>query len=80
MSGLYVAGKLKQMARAYGNISLFKAYLDITLEYNAHNSKQSGLHSELQSAGISLTHCPHNGKKDVADKVIIGRRCFAIVC
>ena len=30
------------------------------------------LRSELQSSGVSLTDCPHNGRKDVADKMILG--------
>ena len=32
----------------------------------------SSIPSELQSSGISLIHCPHNGGKEVADKMLIG--------
>ena len=32
----------------------------------------SSLRSELQSYGLSLIDCPHQGRKDVADKMIIG--------
>jgi hypothetical protein len=30
------------------------------------------LRSELQSSGVSLTDCPHNGRKNVADQMIMG--------
>jgi hypothetical protein len=31
------------------------------------------LRSELQSSGVSLVDCPHNGRKEVADKMLIGQ-------
>lgn len=64
-----VDGILK-VVQHLGSIILFKAYVEITLD--PPNSKTMLLHSELQSSGVSLTHCPHNGRKDVADKMMIG--------
>ncbi|KAG6813357.1 hypothetical protein H0H92_011905, partial [Tricholoma furcatifolium] len=34
-------------------------------------SKSLALRSELQSSGVSLIDCPHNGRKDVADKMML---------
>ncbi|KAL5490374.1 hypothetical protein ACEPAI_5207 [Sanghuangporus weigelae] len=50
-------------------VKVFKAYVDIALE--CVNPRSYTLHSELQSSGVTLVHCPHNGKKDVADKMMI---------
>jgi hypothetical protein len=68
--GFAVAGKLRQLIHQYGNITVFKAYM----EYNSENvhPRAMALQSELQSSGISMTNCPHNGRKDVADKMILG--------
>lgn len=60
---------IRQIAHTYGTIKLFKAYLELSEQTS---SKSLGLRSELQSCGVSLTDCPHNGRKDVADKMMIG--------
>ena len=57
---------IRSIAQSFGSIKLFKAYLEVPL------SRPLPLLSELQSSGVSLTDCPHNGRKDVADKMIIG--------
>ncbi|KAF8894335.1 limkain-b1-type NYN domain-containing protein, partial [Gymnopilus junonius] len=44
-----------------------KAYLEISDQAQ----RSMALRSELQSSGVSLVDCPHNGRKDVADKMII---------
>lgn len=49
---------------------MFKAYLESA---TSASTKSLSLRSELQSSGVSLTDCPHNGRKDVADKMIIGQ-------
>ena len=37
------------------------------------NSQRSiSVRSDLQSCGVSLIDCPHNGRKDVADKMMLG--------
>lgn len=48
--------------------TVFKAYLELT----GLSPKSAILRSELQSSGVSLTDCPHNGRKDVADKMMLG--------
>ena len=58
------------MAHCFGSVKLFKAYLQLS-EFSA--SKSLLLRSELQASGVSLTDCPHNGRKDVADKMMLGR-------
>jgi hypothetical protein len=41
---------------------------------SSQSSKNSVVfRSELQSSGVSITDCPHNGKKDVVDKMILGK-------
>jgi hypothetical protein len=61
---------IRSIAQIFGSVKLFKAYLEVT-EY-VPMSRAVLLRSELQSSGVSLTDCPHNGRKDVADKMIIG--------
>lgn len=66
--GYDVVENIRQIAHKYGSVKLFKAYLEIS-EQPSPNSNR--LRSELVSCGVSLTDCPHNGRKDVADKMMI---------
>ncbi|EIW60610.1 DUF537-domain-containing protein [Trametes versicolor FP-101664 SS1] len=66
--GYDVVNNIRQVAHQYGSVKLFKAYLELSEQ---SSSKSIGLRSELQSCGVSLTDCPHNGRKDVADKMMI---------
>ncbi|KAI0646821.1 NYN domain-containing protein [Trametes meyenii] len=66
--GYDVVNNIRQVAHEYGSVKLFKAYLELSEQ---SSSKSIGLRSELQSCGVSLTDCPHNGRKDVADKMMI---------
>ncbi|RPD79813.1 DUF537-domain-containing protein [Lentinus tigrinus ALCF2SS1-7] len=66
--GYDVVNNIREIALAYGSVKLFKAYLELSEQ---SSSKSIGLRSELQSCGVSLTDCPHNGRKDVADKMMI---------
>ncbi|KAI0670622.1 NYN domain-containing protein [Trametes maxima] len=68
VAGYDVVNNIRQVAHAYGSVKLFKAYLELSEQ---SSSKSIGLRSELQSCGVSLTDCPHNGRKDVADKMMI---------
>ncbi|OBZ75647.1 hypothetical protein A0H81_04559 [Grifola frondosa] len=68
MPGYDIVNKIRQIAHEYGSVKLFKAYLELSEQ---SSSKSIGLRSELQSCGVSLTDCPHNGRKDVADKMMI---------
>ena len=69
-SGLTIVNKIRSVAQTYGSIKLFKAYLEASEHLPLSRPL---LLSELQSSGVSLTDCPHNGRKDVADKMIIGK-------
>lgn len=42
------------------------------------SEKGNNLRSDLQSSGVSLTDCPHNGRKEVADKMMLGMYTFSI--
>ncbi|KAF9805355.1 hypothetical protein IEO21_09090 [Rhodonia placenta] len=67
--GYDIVDKIRQIAHEYGSVKLFKAYLQISEQLSSNSNR---LRSELQSCGVSLTDCPHNGRKDVADKMMIG--------
>ena len=61
---------IRSIAQNFGSVKVFKAYLGLTEQTPV--SRVLSLRSELQSSGVSLTNCPQNGRKDVADKMIIG--------
>ncbi|KAG9318409.1 hypothetical protein JVU11DRAFT_500 [Chiua virens] len=66
--GYDIVNNIGRIARIFGSITTFRAYLDIS----AQSSKSAVvLRSELQSSGVSMIDCPHNGKKDVVDKMIL---------
>ncbi|KNZ75414.1 hypothetical protein J132_02746 [Termitomyces sp. J132] len=68
-TGYEIVKKIRHVAHYFGTIKLFKAYLE--LSDPATFAKSLVLRSELQCSGVSLTDCPHNGRKDVADKMIL---------
>ncbi|GAA5922837.1 hypothetical protein JCM1841_003756 [Sporobolomyces salmonicolor] len=59
---------LRSLALSHGSLASFKAYMETSLE-RGHRS--SGLRSQLQNAGVTICDTPHNGKKDVADAMIM---------
>lgn len=66
--GYDIVNNIGRIARIFGSATTFRAYLDIS-----QSSKSAvTLRSELQSSGVSIIDCPHNGKKDVVDKMILG--------
>ncbi|EJD00235.1 uncharacterized protein FOMMEDRAFT_127732 [Fomitiporia mediterranea MF3/22] len=69
ISGTEVVEKIRSLVQYFGRIITFKAYADVSLIFAG--SKSNNLQSELQSSGLTLVHCPHNGRKDVADKMMI---------
>ena len=69
-SGYAIVNNIRSIAQTFGSVKLFKAYSEVTDQVPV--SRAVSLRSELQSSGVSLTDCPHNGRKDVADKMIIG--------
>ncbi|KAJ2917206.1 hypothetical protein MD484_g3172, partial [Candolleomyces efflorescens] len=68
-SGYEVVKRIRGLVQEFGPVKLFKAYLSIS-EQSSQPSKAT-LRSELQASGVSLTDTPHNGRKEVADKMII---------
>lgn len=75
MPGYVVVENIRNVTHHFGDITLFKAYLEIS---DISPNKKS-LRSELQSSGVSLTDCPHNGRKDAADKMMmVDMLAFAI--
>ncbi|KAF8801458.1 DUF537-domain-containing protein [Phlegmacium glaucopus] len=68
-SGYAIVNNIRSVAQMFGSIKLFKAYLEVSQHVPV--SRALLLRSELQSSGVSLTDCPHNGRKDVADKMIL---------
>lgn len=69
MSGYSVAGNIRKAAGKLGDeISSFKAYVDIQRESQAKTICQV----ELQASGVTFVHCPHNNRKEVADRVLLG--------
>ncbi|KAH7930845.1 DUF537-domain-containing protein [Leucogyrophana mollusca] len=65
--GYDIVNNIRRMAHVFGPVTNFKAYLGLSDQ----SAKSTALRSELQSSGVSLIDCPHNGRKDVADKMIL---------
>lgn len=74
-SGYTVADYIRRIALQFGVVTVFKAYLELE---KTGPSKVKTLLSELQSSGVSLIDCPHNGCKEVADKMLLGTSMCAI--
>ncbi|CCM02865.1 uncharacterized protein FIBRA_04977 [Fibroporia radiculosa] len=66
ISGFDIVDNIRDIAHQYGSVKLFKAYL--ALSEQASSKSIIGMRSELQSCGVSLTDCPHNGKKERLDR------------
>lgn len=64
-----VVDNIRCISHTFGSVVSFKAYLEIA---PTSSSKPVIQRSELQASGVSLIDCPHNGRKDVADKMLIG--------
>ncbi|GFH54808.1 hypothetical protein CTEN210_11284 [Chaetoceros tenuissimus] len=65
-SGKEIISKIKSILLAHGQIVCFRAYASIGLNQIPEEKR-----SELQLSGCHLVDCPHNGRKEVADKMII---------
>ncbi|KAI0336280.1 hypothetical protein GY45DRAFT_1238473, partial [Cubamyces sp. BRFM 1775] len=62
--------RIREMALQHGIVKTFRAYLHLP---DQPSSKSLAIRSELQSCGVSLIDCPYVGRKDVADKMMIGK-------
>ena len=67
-SSYKIVNKIRSLAHQYGSVKTFRAYLECPEQISP---KLSAIRSELQSCGVSLIDCPHNGRKDVADKMLM---------
>jgi hypothetical protein len=65
LHGCDVVAAIRAFTNQFGNITTFKAYLQTTAVPYARRS-------DLQSSGVSLIDCPHMGRKNVADQMMIG--------
>ncbi|KAJ3793036.1 NYN domain-containing protein [Lentinula aff. detonsa] len=70
LSGYDIVKQIRSLAHEFGSIKLLKAYTELS-EQAIHSSRFLTLRSELQSSGVSITDCPHNNYKNVADQMII---------
>jgi hypothetical protein len=68
-SGYDVVSSIRDQLQSFGDIDSLKAYLQV----QDILPKSMNLRSELQSSGVTLIDCPHNGQKDVVDKMLIGK-------
>ena len=64
-SGFDIAKNIEEQARGHGLVRTFNAYLDVQ-----QCATPATLRSELQSSGVALVDCPHNGQKDVVDQML----------
>ncbi|KAJ7665110.1 NYN domain-containing protein [Mycena polygramma] len=67
--GYEVVSGIRNVAHRFGPVKHFKAYMEVADSDTFLRSFT--LRSELQSSGVSLTDCPHNGRKNVADQMIM---------
>ncbi|KAJ7046566.1 hypothetical protein C8F04DRAFT_1172478 [Mycena alexandri] len=72
--GYEIVSGIRNVAHRFGPVKYFKAYMEVP---EADTFRSLSLRSELQCSGVSLTDCPHNGRKNVADQMIMGDRDFA---
>ncbi|KAF8633749.1 hypothetical protein AX17_004405 [Amanita inopinata Kibby_2008] len=59
--------KLRSIAHKLGDIKTFKAYIDAI----SYPSATVNLYSDLTFSGITVIHCPHNGKNATTDRLMM---------
>jgi hypothetical protein len=64
-----IVNGIQRIADVFGSVTTFKAYLDMSKQSPKKDAVT--FRSALQSSGVLLTDCPHNGRKDVVDKRIL---------
>ena len=64
-----MANGIRRIAHEYGSVKSFKAYSAMP---ETSSLRTSTLRSDLQACGVSIIDCPHNGRKDTADKMMMG--------
>lgn len=71
-----VTNGIRRIAHEYGNVKVFKAYSEAS---ELISPRSIALRADLQACGVTTIDCPHNGRKDVADKMIMGESIVADV-
>jgi hypothetical protein len=71
--GQKIITNIRNAAHAYGRITSFRAYIEVTL-------LNASLRSLFQSSGVSIIDCPHNGRKKVADQMMLGWYLTTLQC
>ncbi|KAG1756175.1 NYN domain-containing protein [Suillus occidentalis] len=66
--GHAIVNGIRRVAHVFGYVTSFKAYFDMSSQ---SSTKSVGFRSDLQSSGVSIIDCPHNGRKEVVDKMIL---------
>ncbi|KAL3910949.1 MAG: hypothetical protein SGILL_007482 [Bacillariaceae sp.] len=66
VSGRDVVTRLRTILKPFGQETQFRGYASIGLNHIPQKKR-----SDLQLSGCHLVDCPHNGRKEVADKMII---------
>jgi NYN domain len=66
ISGREVVSRLKTILQPFGRLTQFRGYASIGLNHIPQQKR-----SDLQLSGCHLVDAPHNGRKEVADKMII---------
>ena len=68
--GYMITSGIRRIAHEYGSVTAFKAYCETP---ELMSPKYSTMRSELHACGVSVIDCPHNGRKDTADKKTMGK-------
>lgn len=69
IDGFAITSGIRRIAHEYGGVKTFRAYWPLT---DPITPKLLTIRSDLQVCGVSVIDCPHNGKKDTADKMMLG--------
>lgn len=66
VDGVELVEKIQRIAHTFGEVTLFKTYVDLA----KLASSRAPLRSELHACGVSVVDCPRTNRKDVTDKMI----------
>jgi hypothetical protein len=63
-----VVQTIRHIGEKFGRLKIFNVYFEV----QEGSSRLQKIYTQLASLGVSVKNCPHNGKKDVVDKAILG--------
>lgn len=69
-NGFSIANGIRRIANEYGGVKTFRAYWPLV---HPMALKHFATRSDLQESGVSVIDCPHNGRKDTADRMMLGK-------